>query len=146
MDQIEGVVLTPQKRIETPLGDIYHALKKGDSTFTTFGEAYFSTVGSQQIKGWKKHKEMVLNIVVPVGQILFVLYDDRPKSPTFGCTQEVVLSKSNYQRLTVPPMVWMAFQGHGEHENMLLNIASIPHNPHEAENIPLDNPLIPYVW
>jgi len=38
----------------------------------------------------------------------------------------------------------MAFQGMGDQENILLNIASIPHDPLEAENLPIQNDLIPY--
>ncbi|MFM9944315.1 MAG: dTDP-4-dehydrorhamnose 3,5-epimerase family protein, partial [Bacteroidia bacterium] len=109
-----------------------------------FGEAYFSTVNFNVAKGWKKHRQMILNIVVPAGAIKFVLFDNRMESNTYQQMQEIELSKDNYQRLTVPPGIWMAFKGMGKELNMLLNIASIPHDPDEAENLPLVNELIPY--
>ena len=133
MDKIDGVILTPLKRIYHPKGDIYHAMKKSDDGFAGFGEAYFSTIAQGEIKGWKKHKEMVLNIVVPVGAIKFRLMDDREVSCTYGSKNEFVISASNYQRLMVPPGVWMCFEGLDEH-NMLLNLASIEHDPDEAIN------------
>jgi dTDP-4-dehydrorhamnose 3,5-epimerase len=143
MGAIEGVTLTPLKIIEGGTGNVLHAMKAGESSFAGFGEAYFSTVLKDAVKGWKKHRQMILNIIVPVGSIHFVLFDDRSGSQSYRELQEIYLSKQNYQRLTVPPGVWMAFRGIDE-QNMLLNIASIKHDPAEAENLPLQNPLIDY--
>ena len=76
---IEGVFLTPLKKIPHPKGDILHGVKKSDHGFIGFGEAYFTKVIFGEIKGWNMHKKMTLNLAVPVGKILFVLYDDREK-------------------------------------------------------------------
>ena len=144
MGHLEGVHITPLKIIEGKSGNVMHALKNEEKTYHGFGEAYFSQVFLKEVKGWKKHREMILNLVVPVGCIRFVLFDDRNDSSTYRQFQEIDLSADNYKRLTVPPGIWMAFQGIGEKENLLLNIASIPHNPEEADNMPLENKLIPY--
>ncbi|MHA8054503.1 dTDP-4-dehydrorhamnose 3,5-epimerase family protein [Aquirufa nivalisilvae] len=139
MDTIEGVIITPLKIIENPKGEIYHVLKSCDNNFTTFGEAYFSTVNENVIKGWKKHSLMKLNIVVPIGEIMFVLYDEREASSTYGNFFSVHISKNNYCRLTVPPGVWMSFKGIGSSINLLLNIASIQHDPNESENCGIES-------
>jgi dTDP-4-dehydrorhamnose 3,5-epimerase len=151
MDQInktlpDGVFLTPLKIIPGESGDVLHGMKASDPTFRSFGEAYFSTVKRGIRKGWKKHLRMELNLVVPVGEIGFVLYDDRQDSDTCNEFFEVRLSRENYQRLTVPPGIWMAFYGISPNENMLLNLASIQHDPAEAENLPLENERIRYSW
>ena len=135
---MDGLILTPLKQIHHPKGDIFHAMKKSDVGFDGFGEAYFSTVKKGDIKGWKKHTKMTLNLVVPVGEIEFVVYDENKKE-FFA----VKISKNNYQRLTVKAGVWMAFQGVGEY-NMLLNLASVEHDPSEAVNIDLND--IRYEW
>ena len=44
MDIIKGVSLTPIKIITNPKGDVMHALKRTDDSFSEFGEAYFSTI------------------------------------------------------------------------------------------------------
>jgi dTDP-4-dehydrorhamnose 3,5-epimerase len=106
-------------------------MREFDAGYTNFGEAYFSEVNSNAIKAWKRHKEMTLNLVVPVGRIRFILFDDREESN--GIFQEVVISKENYCRLTVPPMIWMGFQGLSIGSSMLLNIADIKHNPTEVD-------------
>ena len=121
MGLIEGVQITPVKIIENPSGNIMHALKQHEGSFAGFGEAYFSTVLCDCIKGWKKHREMILNIVVPVGSIQFVLFDGRPGSKSYMQLQELQLSPANYQRLTVPPGIWMAFKGQSRGLNMLLD-------------------------
>jgi dTDP-4-dehydrorhamnose 3,5-epimerase len=144
MGAINDVLLSPLRLIKGESGNIMHVMKQRDEAFQGFGEAYFSTVHTGAVKGWKKHQKMILNIVVPVGMIKFVLYDDRFESKSYQTIQEVILSLENYQRLTVPPGIWMAFQGLGEHNNILLNIASIPHDPLEADNLPLQNDHIPY--
>ena len=74
---------------------------------------------------------MTLNLIVPVGKIRFVLFDDREASNTRF--QEIIISKSNYCRLTIPPMIWMGFQGLSDGKSMLLNIANIEHNAHEVD-------------
>jgi len=141
---IIGLSLAPLKQIKNPKGNIFHVLKQSEESFTKFGEAYFSSVLFRDIKGWKKHSEMEMNIVVPVGSVKFVCFDDRPGSESHGAFYEVTLSQENYYRLTVPCGIWMAFQGVGSDLNLLLNIASIEHDPVEATNILLDD--ITYSW
>jgi len=135
---MDGVILTPLKQIHNPKGDIFHAMKKSDDGFDGFGEAYFSTIHKDDTKGWKKHTKMTLNLVVPMGAIKFVVYDEESKE-----FFSVVLSRDNYQRLTVKAGLWMAFQGVGD-SNMLLNLASIKHDPSEAINIDMEE--IKYEW
>ncbi|MEM9283396.1 MAG: dTDP-4-dehydrorhamnose 3,5-epimerase family protein [Verrucomicrobiota bacterium] len=143
---ISGVKIEPLRIIPGESGTVFHAMKNSDPSFESFGEAYFSSVEYGSVKGWKKHREMTLNIVVPCGAIRFVLYDDRNASPTKNQHLEITLSPENYSRLTVPPKVWMAFQGVSERSvNLLLNIASIPHDPEESENAPLADPRFPRI-
>jgi dTDP-4-dehydrorhamnose 3,5-epimerase len=142
---INGVLLEAPKVIPHPLGDIARAMKSCDQGFHGFGEVYFTSVHKGKVKGWKKHQRMYLNLVVIVGSVRFVLHDDRPDSESFQKIWEVVLSReNNYRRLTVPPGVWVGFQGLGDDNNIILNIASIEHDPSEADNRDLKE--IPYEW
>ena len=139
---MDGVILTPLKQIYNPKGDIFHAMKKSDENFVEFGEAYFSKIDGGAIKGWKRHKEMTLNIIVPIGEVRFILCDDQNTVNNF---QEVILSDlSNYFRLTVPPMMWFAFQGLDQKGSVVLNIANIEHSPYEVERRELNE--IEFNW
>ena len=135
---MDGVILTPLKRIMHPKGDVYHAMKASDFGYNGFGEAYFSTINQNVIKGWKKHTLMTLNLVVSIGAIEFVLYNERS-----GEFFKIQLSQSNYQRLTIKPNLWVAFRGL-KSENKLLNIADIEHDPQESINMEID--AIEYNW
>ena len=146
MDEVEidGLILTPLKKIQHPKGDIFHGMKKSDAGYVGFGEAYFSTVNNGEIKGWNKHTKMTLNLVVPMGEVTFVIYDDREESSSKGCFFRVDLSPSNYKRLTVSPGLWLAFKGNGFNTNLILNIASMEYDPDEIERIDLEQ--INYNW
>ena len=135
---MDGVKLVKQRIIGNSKGNIYHFIKNNDNEFNKFGECYFSFVNNSEIKGWKKHNKMILNIVVPLGKIKFVIYNSETKE-----NFEVTLSSENYQRLTVFPGLWVAFKGLSE-LNMLVNLASIEHDPNESENIQLFK--INYNW
>ena len=139
---IKEVVITKLDIIDIPGGSVMHAMKVSSAGYTGFGEAYFSQVDQGAIKAWKRHKKMTLNLAVPVGEIRFVLFDDREVSNTQF--QEIIISKGNYCRLTVPPMVWMGFQGLSESGSMLLNIADIEHDPDEVDRKEMSE--INYNW
>jgi dTDP-4-dehydrorhamnose 3,5-epimerase len=141
---IDGIILTPLKVIEVAGGDVLHAMKSTDQGYHSFGEAYFSTINKGAKKGWKRHTEMTLNLVVPVGAVRFVLFDDRDGSPTFGYYNQFILARDDYSRLTVPPMVWMGFQGLYDEYSLLLNIANILHEPAEVDQIDMDK--IDFDW
>lgn len=128
---IKDVLMTKLDVIDTPGGNVMHGMKKTSDGYSGFGEAYFSQIEEGVVKAWKRHQKMTLNLIVPVGEIRFVLFDDRRASNTQF--QEVIISKDNYCRLTVPPMVWMGFQGLSDGGSMLLNIADIEHSPHEVD-------------
>jgi dTDP-4-dehydrorhamnose 3,5-epimerase len=129
---MDGIILTPLKKIHHPLGDIFHAIKKSDNGFVNFGEAYFSSINQGCVKGWKKHTKMVLNLVVPIGEIKFVIYNDFLEE-----SYSVKISQKNYQRLTIEPGLWVAFKGIDK-INILLNVASMEHDSSESESTLID--------
>lgn len=137
---IEGVSLHPLKQILVPKGDLWHAFKVSDEGFVGFGEAYLTQIEPHQVKGWKRHNRYVLNIVVIVGAVKFVIYDDRDGSKTKGNFMEVVLSPTdNYQRLTVAHGLWMAFAGASESQtSILMDLIPELHSPEEADKKELE--------
>jgi len=136
------IIITPLDIIKVNKGDVMHVMKSQDAGFSGFGEAYFSVVSHNAIKAWKRHHEMTLNLVVPVGKIRFVLFDDRKELN--NQFQEVVLSTDNYCRLTIPPMVWMGFQGISNNDSILFNIADIHHSSFEVDRKKIDE--IEFDW
>ena len=135
-----GVHLLPLRQIALPAGAVMHALKASEPSFQRFGEAYFTTVEAGQVKAWKRHRRMVSNLIVPSGAIRLQLLDDREESATQGRWIDLALGPTNYQRLTIPPGFWFGFAGISSGLNLMLNIASIEHDPAEADTLPLNDP------
>jgi dTDP-4-dehydrorhamnose 3,5-epimerase len=133
------IVVTPLARIPTSDGDVLHAMKSVDSGYAGFGEAYFSCIAMGVVKGWKLHSRMTMNVVVPVGRVRFVFHLDG--AGTFRVEE---IGVDRYVRLTVPPGIWFGFQGLTEPQNMVLNIASIPHDPNEVQRRAIAD--IAYEW
>ena len=136
---------TPLKRISTPGGDVLHGMKRGEDGYTGFGEVYFSWVAKDAVKGWKRHRDMTLNLIVPVGTVRFVLTrngNNGNDEPDFE--EHVLCGDTRYGRLTVPPGVWMAFQGLGAGMNLVTNVADLPHDPDEVERMNLED--LRYPW
>ena len=129
---LDGMIKTNLNIIESESGSIMHALKKTDPGFQDFGEVYFSTVVKEAVKAWKLHQCMTLNLVVPVGSVLFCFMDVREKSSTFNKTCKIILSQEPYSRLTVPPGIWFGFKGLSDGLNLICNVADIPHESQEV--------------
>ena len=143
---IDGVILTPLKQIFDERGKVLHMLREDSPVLSRFGEIYFSCTHPGAVKAWHLHKQMTLNYAVIHGEIKFVLFDDRPNSPTFGEVQELFISPENYVLVTVPPMIWNGFKCIGTQTSIVANCATIPHSPDELERKPPDDPKIPYDW
>lgn len=138
LNVLPPVISTPLRRIEQLKGDVFHGMKASDVGYVGFGEAYFTTIVQGETKGWKLHRRMTMNLVVPLGMVRFYVHDEN-----CGRTTVHDIGASNYCRLTIPPGYWVAFEGLALSNNLVLNVASLEHDPEEAVNQPLDTyPLV----
>lgn len=136
---LSDILITPLAQIAAPGGPVLHAIKDTDPGFQYFGEAYFSIVNPKAIKAWKRHKRMVMNLIVPVGQIKIVFCSDDLKK--FRVEK---IGADRYARITVPPGVFFGFQSLSTENSLILNIASLSHQPTEVER--LDISCIKFDW
>lgn len=139
---VEGVVITPLKQICDERGAVLHMLRADAPHFAGFGEVYFSVVNPGVIKGWRRHTKMTMSLAVPKGRVKLVLADGK------GALKEIILGEfeTEYQLVTVPPMVWNGFQCISSESAIIANCASIVHVPQEVERLPLDSAEIDYTW
>ena len=140
--KLVDILVTPLRRIETAGGDVLHGMKQSDAGYTGFGEAYFSWVSAGAIKAWKRHTQMTMNVVVPVGQVKFVFRCVTSDGVEEFRVEEI--GEDRYARLPVPPGIWAGFQGLSTSPSLVRNIANIPHDPNEVERLALSD--INYVW
>lgn len=146
MPDIEGVTVTPLRRIADERGAVLHMLRDDSPTFERFGEMYFSTIYSGVVKGWHRHQQMTLNYAVPVGMIKLVCYDDRDDSTTRGNLVELHIGVLNYVLVTIPPLVWNGFKGEGPGTALVANCSSHHHHPDEISRLDPSTDRIPYDW
>jgi dTDP-4-dehydrorhamnose 3,5-epimerase len=146
MSEIDGLVITPLRRIPDERGAVLHMLREDSPGFERFGEIYFSTIYPGVVKGWHLHREMTLNYAVPVGMIKLVCFDDREGSRTRGNVVEIHLGELNYALVTIPALVWNGFKGEGSGTALVANCSTTAHHPGEIERLdPFENG-IPYDW
>jgi dTDP-4-dehydrorhamnose 3,5-epimerase len=144
---MNGVYFYPLQIIPAAGGKVMHVIKGLDTHLPRFGECYFSTAEDRKPKAWKKHSLMTCNLFVPIGIVKFVFYDDREQSRHHGLIKELVLSDEQYGRLVVQPGIWFGFSGVcNKHDSLILNVASILHDPSESRRLEPDTDQIPYKW
>ena len=145
--EIEGVIIQPLKQIADKRGSVLHMLKNDPSLFKQFGEVYFSEIHSGLVKAWKRHKKQSQNLVVPLGKIRLVIYDDRPNSNTHRkIAQYKVGRPKDYRLIHIPPMLWYGFQGIGDQTSMIANCTDLSHDPKEMESLSANTSQIQYQW
>ena len=144
-NKIDGLLINSPKVIHVAGGSVFRALRNDDEGFCGFKEVYFSTINYQDIKSWKRHNLMTLNLTVIFGKVRLVFFDDRLTSNTKNMIFEIVLDPiDNYKRITVPPGIWFAFQGLSNDISILQNVANIMHDPEEVDRKELDQ--IKFEW
>ena len=125
---LKNIKIIKLKKIIGKNGSVLHCLKNNEKSFVQFGEVYISTINKNKVKAWKFHKKMFLNLIVPLGKVAFVFYNEKTNKFRFKTVGE-----NNYCRVFVPPKIWYGFKGLGS-KNLVINIASIKHNDSEQLN------------
>ena len=115
------------KIISVEGGDVKQFLRSDEKSFNGFGEAYFSFIEKGKIKGWKLHTKMIMNLVVPIGEVAFVFYSEKNTFQIFK------IGNNNYKRLTILPHTWFGFKGIGLKSNLVVNLSNIIHDPSESK-------------
>ena len=126
------IIIKKLKKFELDSGDVFHALKASESEYQGFQEAYFSTIKNNKIKAWKRHYKMTMNLIVPIGKVQFIFYDEDR-----NLLKNLTIGHENYSRITVPPMIWFGFKGLSANTSYILNISNELHDSKEVERKPL---------
>ncbi len=127
---LDTILVTKLDKIEVEGGNVLHGMKRDDLGYSGFGEAYFSWISLNAKKAWKQHLKMTLNLIVPIGKVKFVFCYYETNNKEIFRVEEI--GEDNYVRLTVPPGIWFGFQGLHNDSSLVMNIASIAHDPSEV--------------
>ena len=108
--------------------------------------AYQVTIRPKVIKGWVVHRSYDDRTFVSRGTIKFVLYDDRPKSPTYKSINIFHFDEYNRALITIPRGVFHALQNVGKDDAYFYNMPTKTYNhaSPDKERLPINTKLIPY--
>ena len=143
---IEGVLITPLKKICDERGMIMHMLKCTDPHFEAFGEIYFSTAYPGVVKGWHEHTKQMQFYAVIQGMVKLVLYDNRPNSDTYKEFMELFIGEDNYQLVRIPTGIISGYKTIGMKTAIVANCATLPHQPEEMLRYAPHSDKVPYKW
>ncbi len=140
MSSIEGVVFVPRRVITGAQGEVRHLLKNTDAEFSLqslpFGEAYVSILYPDLRKDWKLHSVCVNRLAVLVGTVEFAMHDMRENSSTFGQFQKEMVGVDHHGLLVIPAGVAATWRNVSAGNTMILNLATLAHDPAESKIIP----------
>jgi dTDP-4-dehydrorhamnose 3,5-epimerase len=146
-NSIDGVYIKELKQFSDERGSVLHMIKSTDNHFKNFGEIYFSEVLPGKVKAWKFHKIQNQNLVVPVGKILFVIYDNRLNSPTYNNILKIEMGRpDSYFLLHVPSGLWYGFKCIGNSNAILVNCADTPYDSNECQTKNSNDNFVNFNW
>jgi len=110
--------------------------------------AYAFEVRPGKVKAWNVHREHEDRYTMLHGELVVVLYDDRPESPTQGLVSEVFMSQYHRSALRIPIGVWHGVHNIGQTTATLVNFptALYHHERPDKFRLPVDSPEIPYTF
>lgn len=146
MGDIADVKILPLKTLSDDRGFVKHMLRTDSPLFAGFGEMYFSFTKYNVIKAWKCHEKITQNMSVPQGNLLLVLYDARPNSPTHGQVNEIVIGDDNYSLVQIPPGLIYGFQSISPAGTLIANCLDKTYESSQTKAIAMDSRDIPYQW
>ena len=108
--------------------------------------AYTMTIRPGVVKGWGMHKEHEDRYFILDGEMLVVLYDERPDSPTHGLVSEIPLTEHRRRLMNIPVGIWHADRNIGAKDVRVINFKTklYDHENPDKYRLPLHNDRIPY--
>jgi dTDP-4-dehydrorhamnose 3,5-epimerase len=149
---IEGVIIQDLFYFEDNRGFVVEIFRSDNPFFENFGQVYMTACFKGVAKAWHYHKYQTDHFFCAWGKALVVLYDNNPKSSTYGSIQEIVLesppSKNAIKLVKIPPLIVHGFTSLSEPEARIINIPDKLYNYKNPDEyrIAWNSPEIPYKW
>lgn len=144
---IEGVIVKELVTHSDERGFFREIIRVTDEFFTPgFGQLSHSLVYPGIVKAWHAHKRQHQWTYVAAGDLLVVLHDTRPESPTFRETVEILLGEHYPARsYGMPPGVAHGYRCLTGPAHVIY-VTSGTYDPEDEVRIPQDHPSVGYEW
>ena len=143
--EISGVIVHQPPVHADHRGALVEMYTRPDFWEADFAYAYQTSIRPGMLKGWFAHEKKLDRYHLVTGELLVLLYDDRPGSETCGVVQKVVLSPSGARQVLIPPRIWHLSLNVGREDAILVNLPSTHYDPSSPDrfHLPFDSPDIP---
>jgi dTDP-4-dehydrorhamnose 3,5-epimerase len=144
---IDGVVIR-EARTQTDargtLCEIYHPDWNVHPDPLTY--VYQFSIRPGMVKGWHIHHLHDDRIFISQGEVLVVLYDDRPDSPTYQMVNEIYRSEHHRSVMVIPRFVFHAHRNVGDRDALMISMPTrqYDHEDPDVYRLPIENDYIPY--
>ncbi|NQV24508.1 MAG: dTDP-4-dehydrorhamnose 3,5-epimerase family protein [Rhodopirellula sp.] len=136
------------KRIVNARGGLLEIQRNDDDYFPGFGQLYITQTLPGITKAWYRHHHQIDQIALISGELLLVLFDSRPASPTHGLVQEIRVSAEAPLLIQIPVEIWHGFQATGDEAAILAHMNTIPFSAEatDEDRLAFNDARIPYQW
>ena len=138
LPQIDGVLINTPPVHSDHRGALVEMYTRDDFWVESFAYAYQTSIRPGMLKGWFAHDEKVDRYHLASGELLVLLYDDRPESPTKGLVQRTVLSEATDRQVLIPRRVWHLSLNIGSTDAILINLPSSHYDPSKPDRRHVD--------
>lgn len=148
MKLIDGVKTRLLKVNVDERGRLAEILRSDSDIFEKFGQVYFTTAYPGVVKAWHYHKIQTDFFFCIKGMTKLVLYDNRPKSPTYKMINEFFTGENQPLLVVIPPEVYHGFKAISTEESLMINIPTETYNYDNPDEYRLEPHTgeIPYDW
>lgn len=145
---IEGVIVKDLKAIIDGRGDVIELWslpwveKEG---FEIPKHCYQSATDYGIVKCWHLHEVHIDQFTVTRGKLQVVLADIRPKSPTFGKVNSIILGIGQPRLIKIPAGILHGWKSLAEPETIVVNFQSEIYDPSDEFKFTWDC-ILPEIW
>lgn len=142
---IDGVVVHQPPVHADHRGELVEMFTVEDFWEQPYAYAYQTTIRPGFLKGWFVHERKDDRYHIVSGELLVLLYDDRPDSPSRGTWMKLVLSDRTARQVYIPRGVWHLSLNIGLSDAVLVNLPTSLYNHADPDrfHIPFDSGEIP---
>lgn len=147
IDKIDGVKIRKLVVQEDPRGELIEVFNQSWN-FHPDPLVFVYTVCARpgSVRGWQLHKKQDDRIFSCQGVLHWVLFDNRPESPTYKLLNQFTFGMRNPVLMTIPKGVYHAVKNIGAADACFINMPTQPYNHQDPDKyrLPMKNDLIPF--
>jgi dTDP-4-dehydrorhamnose 3,5-epimerase len=145
-DMIDGVTVKPLAPQPDGRGALIELMTTRDGVIEPIVHVYLVEAKARSVRAWVYHRYQYDRLAYTQGRFQVVLYDIRPKSPTFNKLSSYIIGKESPVLLRIPPFVVHGVKNLSDEDSTFVNFPTNVYDPQHPDKsrLPIDDPRIPF--